>query len=76
MRRIRLSTLMLLIVIAALIVALVMERNRSARLERQVPKAVDMQARLLSSAKTKGKAVGGRQPAGVEASEAKEGTAK
>jgi hypothetical protein len=37
MRRIRLSTLMLLIVIAALVVALVMERNRSARLERQIP---------------------------------------
>jgi hypothetical protein len=76
MRRIRLSTLMLLIVIAALIVALVMERNRSARLERQVPQVVDIQAMLISRAKTKGKAVGGRQPAGVEAPGAKEEEAK
>ena len=42
MKRFRLSTLMLLIVIAALVVALVRERGRSARLERQVPRAINM----------------------------------
>ena len=38
MKQFRLSTLMLLIVIAGLCVALMMERNRSARLERQLPR--------------------------------------
>ena len=41
MKRVRLSTLMLLIVIAALAVALVMERNRSSRVEQQLPKYIE-----------------------------------
>ncbi len=41
MKRVRLGTLMLLIVIAALAVALVMERNRSSRLEQQLPKYIE-----------------------------------
>lgn len=38
MKRFRLSTLMLLVVIAGLSVALVMERDRCARLEKRKPK--------------------------------------
>jgi hypothetical protein len=76
MKRFRLSTLMLLIVIAALGVALVMERNRSARLEKQLPKYVLYKATAISTAKTVGKAEGGRRPVGVEKSETKEGAKK
>jgi hypothetical protein len=76
MKRFRLSTLMLLIVIAALIVALVMERRRSARLERQLPKYIVYKATLGPNAKVKGIAIGGSRPAGVGASGAKEGAEK
>ncbi len=70
MRRLRLGTLMLLVVIAALVVALVRERTRSARLEKQVPKYT---VSWPANAKTRGIAIGGSRPAGVKASEKKDG---
>lgn len=62
MRRIRLSTLMLLIVIAALVVALVMERQRSARLEKRLPKYMTSKMKFVPLAKAAAKPGGGRPP--------------
>ena len=44
MKRFRLSTLLLLVVIAALAIALAMERNQSAALERRIPRITVHQA--------------------------------
>ena len=64
---------MLLIVIAALVVALVRERNRSASLEKRLP---HFAVARISNAKVKGIAIRGSRPAGGEASGAKEGAEK
>jgi hypothetical protein len=71
MRRFRLSTLMLLIVIAALVVALVMERNRSARLEQQLSKRKTPKRRIVSFMKFAA-TPGGERPPAVEIPESKE----
>jgi hypothetical protein len=73
MRRIRLSTLMLLIVIAALVVALVVERNRSAWLERQVPRAIEIKPMIKSYGKAAAKSGGGERPVAVGTPRPKEG---
>jgi hypothetical protein len=70
MKRVRLSTLMLLVVIAALCVALGMERNRASRLEQRLPK---FQVIKLPSAKLRGKVRGVERPSAVEPKEVSEG---
>lgn len=73
MRRFRLGTLMLLIVIAAIVVAMLMERNRSARPEGQWPKyTLDKVLRNLFR-KAVAKSGGGGRPAAVGTPKSREG---
>lgn len=73
MRRFRPGTLMLLIVIAAIVVALVMERNRSARPEGQSPKHTLDKILMNVFRKRFAKSDGGGRPEAVGTPKSREG---
>ena len=73
MRRSWPGTLMLLLVIAAVVVALVMERNRSARPEEQWPKYTLDKVLMRLFRKAAAKSDGGGRPVAVGTPKSREG---